>query len=187
MKHANNFTCMLQTHFSKLSNSGSYNDELKKILKLNDFPEVKFPNNPPSTKIIAAITSAEKNTRRHRPKHNTNCRKNMKHKKKQQQQKVPTSDWKCTLPETMESHEQNLQKQTFVKGLQENKYRFTYFEEVLEEEEIINMINRNSRDVTDCFSIIEDRKFNKTRTGRTRQRTPSTVPQKRAVSRKNSL
>lgn len=80
-----------------------------------------------------------------------------------------------------------LTKKALVKGTQENKCKFTYLDEMLAEEKIINMIIYNTTDVTDCFSIINDSTFNKTRTVKARQRNPPTVLHKRAVSKKNSF
>lgn len=42
-----------------IANPGSYSDELNKILKLNNLPQITAPSNPPSNKILATVQNPE--------------------------------------------------------------------------------------------------------------------------------
>lgn len=45
--------------------------------------------------------------------------------------------------------------------MEERKYKYTFKDEMTDDEEIFNMINSNSIDFTDYFEIIEDSAFRK--------------------------
>ena len=50
---------MLHAHFINMANPGSYEKELNMMLKLNNLPEIKAPQNPPSAKILIRVEEAE--------------------------------------------------------------------------------------------------------------------------------
>lgn len=58
-----------------------------------------------------------------------------------------------------------LTKRNLLKGIEERKYKFTYTNEMVDEEEIKNMISTNSIDLTHCFDTLEDGIFRKLRSG----------------------
>lgn len=204
--HLKIFACMLHAHFINVAYPGCYGTELKKTLKLNKLPEIEVPSDPPSQKIIGAISNDEKQSQPQNeeneatktredvaPKEKLNkTGKESKPTKQTQEKKTKVTKGseiglKVYTPKATGWPKTELTKKALVKGITENKYKFTYLDEKLEEEDIISMINENTMDLTDCFSIIEDSTFNKIRTGRTRQSTPPPVPHKRQYQRKNSL
>lgn len=201
--HLKIYSCMLHAHFQNASKPGTYSTELNKLFRANNLPEIIIPSEPDSDKIISAITrtgntehTREEDTRLtmeteqvEEPRKTDTERKTSKTTQEKQHKITKGTDigLKIYTPRTTGWPKSELTKKALVKGIYENKYKFTYLEESVEDEDIINMINSNSIDMTDCFSIIEDSTFNKIRTGRTRQRTPPPVPFKRATCRKNSL
>lgn len=50
-----------------------------------------------------------------------------------------------------------LTKHQLIKGMEERKYKYTFRDEMTDDEEIFNMINSNSIDLTDCFETIEEK------------------------------
>lgn len=207
--HLTIFTCMLHAHFVNIANPGTYSTVLNKTLKLNDLPEIKIPDDPPSEQIIGAFSNEEKTSppenQENQEMEVTNTKENeaqreelskparetktTKQKKEKQTKATKGTDigLKVYTPRTTGWPKGELTTKALVKGIQDNKYKFTYLDNELEEEDIINMINHNSIDLTDCFSVIEDSTYNKIRTGLTRQSTPPSVPHKRSNYRKNSF
>lgn len=53
--HTKIYTLMLNAHFLNVANPGSYEEELNKALKANNFPTVKIPTVPNSKKILTDI------------------------------------------------------------------------------------------------------------------------------------
>lgn len=203
--HLKIYACMLHTHFINAADPGTYSTQLNKIFKANNLPEIIIPSDPPSKRIIAAFSNTEKishpqnqyqtteETKENdqpREKLNKNEEEGKAIKQNQEKHQKLTKGTdiglKVYTPRATGWPKVELTKKGLVKGIRDNKYKFTYLEDI-DEEEIIAMINNNTIDLTDCFSIIEDSTFNKIRTGRTRQSTPPPVPQKRMSHRKNSL
>lgn len=49
----------MHAHFLNIAKPGSYNNEMNKILKLSNLPEIKIPEDPPSLQILTNIQEAE--------------------------------------------------------------------------------------------------------------------------------
>lgn len=73
-----------------------------------------------------------------------------------------------------------------VKGILENKYKYTYNDEMIEDE-VTNTTNHNAVQITDCFTVIDNTIFNKIRTGRKRQRTPTNSTTEENSKQESSL
>lgn len=56
--------------------------------------------------------------------------------------------------------------------MEENKYKWTYADKLLEENEIINLVRNNHLNTDNCFMIVQDAIFNKIRTGLIEDRSP---------------
>lgn len=66
------------------------------------------------------------------------------------------------------------------KGIQERKYKYTYRDDNVNDEDILRMIEGNTIDLTQCFAIEEDSVFKRIRSGLTEERSPPpTQKQKR--------
>lgn len=57
--HTKIFTCIMHAHVVNIANPGSYEEELKKMLKMNNLITIKAPSNPPSAKILNINLEAE--------------------------------------------------------------------------------------------------------------------------------
>lgn len=52
--HFKLLACIMHSHVLNLQTPGSYNIELNKMLKANNLPQMKFPSNPDSAKVLGA-------------------------------------------------------------------------------------------------------------------------------------
>ena len=50
-------TCLIHAHMVNLGNPGTFNEELKEIFHRNNIPQLEFPSNPPSHKIMGIMTN----------------------------------------------------------------------------------------------------------------------------------
>lgn len=62
---------------------------------------------------------------------------------------------------------------SLAEALRENKIKYTYTDEMFEEEEVVNMIEKNSIELKECFSTMDNVIFKKLRSGLTRIHSPS--------------
>lgn len=215
--HAKIFTCMMHAHFMNMANPGSYEEELNKILELNNLPTIKVPSNPPSASIITRAYEAEstpeemevaesretareeqeqeQTATQRQPKKQGRGRKNRETAEEEQEQeektvtqrqeksqgaiakrkKTKAKDIGLTIitPKSTGWPQGLLSKKALMKGLQENKYKYTYKDITITDEELMNLINEDNIDLEDCFKIEEDSIFRKIRSGLTQERSPS--------------
>lgn len=76
-------------------------------------------------------------------------------------------------------------KQVLLQGIKDRKYKYTYTNKDLKDEDIINMIQNKILDVTKyCFAQVDNSTYSKIRSGLTEERTPP--PSKEARIRKDS-
>lgn len=196
---------MLHAHFINIATPGSYATELNKVLKLNNLPEIKIPEDPPSTQIIIKAQEAENaETERDINKQEENKIIEEKSQHRMQEDSDKTIELRKEVQEKQKNQRMikggeiglniyttksegwpktTLTKKNLLRGIEENKYKYTYTNEMMEDEEIMNLIKSNEIDLTDCFDILEDTMFSKISSGKIKEISPSPQERQREISK----
>lgn len=69
--------------------------------------------------------------------------------------------------------QKGLTNETLVGAIRDDKIKFTYTDEMFEEEEVIGLIEKNLIELKDCFSIMDNVLFKKLRTGLSQLHSPT--------------
>ena len=175
---------------------GSYSEELNATLRFNNLPEIKIPHEPPSKEILGAFAGAECISRPKENEMDTENEQNEQGKENGQAEEGPNTtvdvikgqdiNLRILTPRSRGWPKGELTNKGLIRGIQDRKYKYTYTDEKVEEEDIIRSISTNKIDLKDCFSIVEDSLFNKVRSGRIAERTPP-ARHSQKLARKSSM
>lgn len=183
--------CMLHAHYINMTYPGSYEEEVNIMFKSNNLPTLKVPKDPPSAAIIAKMQEMEEvetyeeavedmeeeipqevRTEISTHEQEVNVEKK-RHTGTRKKKKVKGTDMGLTLitPRSI-GWPKELDEQQILKGIQENKYKFTYTDDKIDDTELLILIEGGAIDFTNCFTMAEDSIFSKIRSGLVEDKTP---------------
>ncbi len=182
-------TCILHAHYRNIENPGTYEAELNKVLKLNNLPTIRIPENPDSHKILnipkPPPTAA---TRKDKTSHLPQCSREdeiqvrdddvVESPEETEKEFLPT----CTANEFelnfYVSEERGWPKTRFtvtdlVNGINNKIYKWTYTNQSIPEHEMLKMIGDNKVRLKHCWKALEISEFRKLRSGLLQERSPA--------------
>ena len=201
-------TCIIHAHVINMANPGTYNEELNKVLKMNNLPTVNFPKNPPSNKFLASAANVnlgnqeeekDKNDDEVGKEKDTNKEaKTTVEKEREEEEEESEMEEDVEVVDTQQGKQMSgrtiglqiiTKKSTgwpkgtlflkdIVEGIDNGKYKFVYTDADYEEDEVLNLINNQQIDLKSVWCIEEDQSFRKIRNGLTREVTPVTKTRK---------
>lgn len=189
--------CILHAHYRNIENPGSYENELNKILKLNNLPTVKVPETPNSSRIFNATAPATVAT--------ATPATQKKPVPPPRTERLPATQGETgarskanTAEDTLEQMENeildqyegkdlgiqiyvseevgwpqgNFNERDLIMGINKNIYKWTYTTKEIEEDQIIRMIKERTINLRGCFTAVDKTFFRKIRNGLQAERSP---------------
>ena len=209
MDYAKIFTCIMHAHLNNIAESGSYNNELNRLLQMNNLPKINTPPNPPSAKIInnlnkqksniveegeeeevmEAAYSSQVQNEQEQPiiegKLTNKERSRSRQRKNTENETIKDTDIGLTIY-TSESNgwpRETLTRKKLMENIDNKLYVVKYESKDIDYFAILDLLNKGKIELTKCWKTIEDAQFRKLRPGKTLERTP---PNRNEKYRKNS-
>lgn len=193
--HAKIYTCILHAHLNNIAIPGTYAKELNNMLTLNNLPNIKAPDNPPSNKIINNINKTDSSNTEERTNVETQddidtgmeesaTQENTSEQAEETPSKQTTSqpnignlkakDIGLTIHTTTSTGwpKSTLTKTRLIKGIEERKYKITFTSHNTDYTSIMEAIKNEEIELDECWSTLDDCQFRKLRAGRIMERTP---------------
>ncbi len=183
--------CVAHAHHKNIENPGCYEEELNKILALNNLPNIKVPNDTNSRKNTSSRNAQATRTNQIAPE--TKLRKSKGGKDTAEQGKIDSEAINKVLEEMEEEilpkeakeiglqfytteekgwPQKNFTIETLITGIQNNKFKFTYTDNKFTEEQVLNMIKGGEFLLRECWNQVEKDTFRKIRSGIIQERSP---------------
>ncbi len=174
--------CVAHAHYRNLENPGTYGEELNRILTANNLPNITIPDCPNSSRVLTPQMQ-EPQAQALKPEtipRSKSRRRSLSRQKVQsdisdaEQEKLVTEkdvvEAKDLGLKLYTTNEKGCPKENFT--VRDNKYKFTYEDNMLDDEEIYNLILSNKIILKGCWNKIEIDEYRKIRSGLVKGRSP---------------
>lgn len=181
--------CILNAHMINLAEPGTYNTTLNNLLKMNNLPPIKMPDNPPSAKILSVLTkdtqsnssenliseTVNPHSKKKAKKRRKRSRSNTRNTSSDSEIEMETTNAQPTVTKSTKGTElglkiitkesngwpkENFNKDKLIDGLQRRMYKWTYTNTNHEEGEVYSMICNMDIDLKNCWFVVKDDMFN---------------------------
>ena len=181
--------CVSHAHYANLSNPGTYSYELNKALTANNLPNIIIPDSPnPNMNQDEQLSHSQPQAQAVQPKTQPRStissmgKQNVKNdneagKNQQIKEKDIIESTKIGL-HIYTTKEQGWPKEEFtvdtlVHNMRNNKYKYTYEDDSLDDEELFNLMLTNKITYKEeCWQKIDKDAFRKLRSGLKKERSP---------------
>ncbi|MPC84372.1 hypothetical protein E2C01_079110 [Portunus trituberculatus] len=179
-------TCILHSHMHNIANPGSYNDELNKLLKLNNLPSIILPPNPPSKSIMNPKADHEIITKEVQVANEPEEETEIEEIEEEAEETLLSTQatGKLKLPQPTPSPKiqgkniglklitkrtagwpEDLDPAELKNDIKKGIYKFTYTSTAYSDEEILSLIAMDKINLSGVFTTLDSANFNKIRCG----------------------
>lgn len=179
--------CVSHARSKNIENPGCYSEELNKILKANNLPNIIIPEetSPDQVEDVQVREMAPPPIKERKVK---GAEKESVGRKDTEEKDIETEIGKLEqLIYPLEAKniglqfftsrdrgwpERNFTVKDLIQGMRQNKFKWTYNESKFSEEKIMDMIIKEEIDLNNCWNIVEKDNFRKIRSGLQQDRSP---------------
>lgn len=184
--------CVAHAHYMNIDKPGSYEEELNKVLKLNNLPCIKIPSNPTSKRIF---NTQDQNPDTSKAAQETKPRR-IKEKIEENRETTETAQAQATDGEIKRMEEElfpteaadidlqfftteekgwpqrNFSLDDLIKGIYQSKYKYTYADIRYTEEDVLDFIKNGEIKLSKCWNSVGKDTYRKIRNGLLQERSP---------------